>query len=151
MGYFGGWSVKPQLGMGNWKPGLHTFHTYWYCLIWSIEVYIDLFVCPCSHLSPWMGRLNRPLTAARRYHIRMLASMQKKKWRRNLWVRSRQRPRCYLSQHDVDSYKYIYYKYISYPGTVRSGGKDLSSSASYPRDFGREVAKLHLEYLELWW
>ena len=32
----------------------------------------------------------------------------------------------------------------------RSGGRDLRSSAMYPRDFGREVASQHLSYMETW-
>ena len=27
----------------------------------------------------------------------------------------------------------------------RTGGKDLSKSAAYPRDFGREIARLHVD------
>ena len=36
------------------------------------------------------------------------------------------------------------------PWTARTGGRDLSSSAAYPRDFGREVARLHVDELVAW-
>lgn len=31
---------------------------------------------------------------------------------------------------------------------IRSGGRDMKSSQQYPRAFGTEVARLHLEYMQ---
>lgn len=31
---------------------------------------------------------------------------------------------------------------------IRSGGKDLRNSGKYPRDFGRQVATFHLDWME---
>jgi hypothetical protein len=42
-----------------------------------------------------------------------------------------------------------YYPPINWNPTLalRTGGRDLKASAAYPRDFGREVARLHVESL----
>jgi len=33
---------------------------------------------------------------------------------------------------------------------LRTGGKDLRLSAAYPKDYGREVARLHVEAMASW-
>lgn len=86
MGYFGGWSCKPQMGLGNCR---------------------------------WMNRLFHPLEAGHRQQIRDRAAKQKKE----MTIKSVQKS---TQKRQV------------------TGGRDLSSSAAYPRDFGREVACLHV-------
>lgn len=89
MGYYGGWSVKPEMGFGN---------------------------------APWMPYLNRKVTQAIRIQIQQRADRERKEMVKTTVSKSSQKK------------------------TV-SGGRDLRSSAMYPRDFGREVASQHLSYM----
>jgi len=87
MGTFGGWSQKPEFGIGN-----------------------------CS----WMGKLFRPMGPGYRLQIKARAAAQKREMTKKSVHKVTQKPQV-------------------------TGGRSLKDSAQYPRDFGREIAKLHVE------
>lgn len=125
--------------------------------------FVGLFL-PLSKLSRWMSALYHPLERGHRQQIKLRAASQKREMTIHTIQKGTNKKQVSFGKPKVVT-DHAIFKWLFVTGIVvsllapfslcspplceaampRTGGKDLSKSAAYPRDFGREIARLHVD------